>query len=724
MQPTPASRPRLAARASSTIARSSSIEYWVESTRSVGEAIPPDSITLTWWAPRRSCSRAARRTSVTPSATTVMAGVHGCWSSSARPGGRESPCPPVCDSALPPKTSLGPGSRPSATAADRPKSAPATSRTVVKPRSSIPLRIPAAAVTCTCASISPGIRVIPPASSTVASPPLTFAVEPTSTIRSPSTSTACFSISSPASASRTAASRIRMRPESTRTTSQRVRSLSARQPTACAGLASPGGRAHAPGGAGPTSSSWITDIELAQEVVVLLCAIVILGAAAGLGLLGWFVATRVVPSMAHPAAVLDGLGGAIVLVARSGAVVSTSSRPAAPREPPLAPPKTLARPRVSAVPFAGTRRVHHRQGRELTGRHDQRVGPTPSAGQGTAAAAGAAGMDSADAGRADQRALLRPRMDLRAQTGRRALPGLPPRRPAAAAVADPPTAERGLPRAGRPARSAAQRRLHRRRGDRRVRGAAHQLRAPPAPHPAPRPRQRAAQRRRGVLLPLRHPPSRGQRHLRAPAPRPEVAAAQRAVLRGPTSLPAPPQHRGRGAVPGRLPQGLGGPDRQARRRAVPARPLGGLAEAQVRQRAGVRDRRLDRSDRHAGGAGGAADRLLRPRCAALRRQGRHRLQPGRAAGPAVAARPAGTRRAAVRARRAAAEPRPLGAPRAGRPDRLHRGHPRRQAAPPPLPGPARRQAPARGGPGTRPPPLRPSSSSRARAPHSLTGAGP
>jgi len=91
---------------------------------------------------------------------------------------------------------------------------------------------------------------------------------------------------------------------------------------------------------------------------VLLCAIVILGAATGLGLLGWFVATRVVPSMAHPAAVLDGLGGAIVLVARSGAVVSTSSRPAAPREPPLAPPKTLARPRVSAVPFAGTRRVH------------------------------------------------------------------------------------------------------------------------------------------------------------------------------------------------------------------------------------------------------------------------------------------------------------------------------------------------------------------------------
>ncbi len=68
---------------------------------------------------------------------------------------------------------------------------------------------------------------------------------------------------------------------------------------------------------GPTSRSWITDIELAQEVVVLLCAIVILGAAAGLGLLGWFVATRVVPSMANPAAVLGGLGGAIVLVAAS-----------------------------------------------------------------------------------------------------------------------------------------------------------------------------------------------------------------------------------------------------------------------------------------------------------------------------------------------------------------------------------------------------------------------
>ncbi len=54
---------------------------------------------------------------------------------------------------------------------------------------------------------------------------------------------------------------------------------------------------------------------------MLLCAIVILGAAAGLGLLGWFVATRVVPSMAHPAAVLGGLGGAIVLVAQSGRVL-------------------------------------------------------------------------------------------------------------------------------------------------------------------------------------------------------------------------------------------------------------------------------------------------------------------------------------------------------------------------------------------------------------------
>ena len=39
---------RLQAAASSTMARSSSIEYWTESTRSVGDATPPDAMTLMW----------------------------------------------------------------------------------------------------------------------------------------------------------------------------------------------------------------------------------------------------------------------------------------------------------------------------------------------------------------------------------------------------------------------------------------------------------------------------------------------------------------------------------------------------------------------------------------------------------------------------------------------------------------------------------------------------
>jgi hypothetical protein len=48
------------------------------------------------------------------------------------------------------------------------------------------------------------------------------------------------------------------------------------------------------------------------------------------------------------------------------------------------------------------------------------------------------------------------------------------------------------------------------------------------------------------------------------------------------------------ALPGCVPQGLGGPDREARRLALPARALAGLAQVQVRERAGVRDRRLHR----------------------------------------------------------------------------------------------------------------------------------
>src|SRR6266567_3110152 len=53
---------------------------------------------------------------------------------------------------------------------------------------------------------------------------------------------------------------------------------------------------------GPTSRSWVADTEVAQEVVVLLCAIVILAA-------------RLAPSMPHLGAVLGGLAATTVAVA-------------------------------------------------------------------------------------------------------------------------------------------------------------------------------------------------------------------------------------------------------------------------------------------------------------------------------------------------------------------------------------------------------------------------
>ncbi len=57
--------------------------------------------------------------------------------------------------------------------------------------------------------------------------------------------------------------------------------------------------------------------------------------------------------------------------------------------------------------------------------------------------------------------------------------------------------------------------------------------------------------------------------------------------------------------------GLGGSHRQARGRAVPCRADQGLAQVQVPQQSGIRDRRLYRPAGLARGAGRAADRLLR-----------------------------------------------------------------------------------------------------------------
>jgi hypothetical protein len=64
------------ARASSTAARNSGTEYWVVSSSSVGEAAPPEAMTLIWSAPRRSSSRTARRTWSTPSATLPSMPMH------------------------------------------------------------------------------------------------------------------------------------------------------------------------------------------------------------------------------------------------------------------------------------------------------------------------------------------------------------------------------------------------------------------------------------------------------------------------------------------------------------------------------------------------------------------------------------------------------------------------------------------------------------------------
>jgi hypothetical protein len=82
----------------------------------------------------------------------------------------------------------GPSNKPRLTASCKPKSAPAASRTVVKPRISMPrmmrllwadtseagcsaslIRSCEAATTCTWASISPGSTARPPASITLAS---------------------------------------------------------------------------------------------------------------------------------------------------------------------------------------------------------------------------------------------------------------------------------------------------------------------------------------------------------------------------------------------------------------------------------------------------------------------------------------------------------------------------------------------------------------------------
>ena len=95
---------------------------------------------FTWSAPWRISSRTALRTSAVPSAS-PMAKCRASqqwqrvpWSVRRRP----SLWPPVGPSALPAMNSLGPGSSHLSVASLRPQSAPPVSRTLVKPRSSMP----------------------------------------------------------------------------------------------------------------------------------------------------------------------------------------------------------------------------------------------------------------------------------------------------------------------------------------------------------------------------------------------------------------------------------------------------------------------------------------------------------------------------------------------------------------------------------------------------------
>ena len=164
-------------------------------------------------------------------------------------------------------------------------------------------------------------------------------------------------------------------------------------------------------------------------------------------------------------------------------------------------------------------------------------------------------------------------------------------------------------------------------------------------------------------------------------------------LRRPGAIQPAPQRAGRAALPRRLPEGARGHHRQARRQPLPRHPLARLAQAQVPRRAGARHRRLHRAAGLAHGLRRAAGRLLRGRTAALRRQGRHRLRPRR------------PWRDAGRALRelerddppfADVHPVPRGThwvePELVAQIALHRVDPRRPAAPPALPRPARRQA--------------------------------
>ncbi len=195
-------------------------------------------------------------------------------------------------------------------------------------------------------------------------------------------------------------------------------------------------------------------------------------------------------------------------------------------------------------------------------------------------------------------------------------------------------------------------RLRLRRGDRGVRRRCDQLQHAAATARGARSWRRAAPAGAGVLLRLR------PALCRRPGPaRAAVARAQGAAAREPVVLRFAPLHRAsrgrrRGVLRVRVPARLGGPDRQARGRAVPGGPDQGLAEVQVRDQPGAADRRLHGPAGFAHALRRAAARLLRPAGPpGLRGQGRDRLQRGDAGQPGRLAARDRARGAAVRPRR-------------------------------------------------------------------------
>ena len=175
-------------RASSQMIRNSSSENCNCSSLSVGLATPPEVMILMNPAPFLASSLTATRHASAPSHTRPIVRLqhsHAPLGSVASPARRKSPWPPVCESALPQKTTCGPLRVRSSRAAARPWSAPPQSRTVVNPRSSMASRIGTVraysklagialgmrrfallAVTCTCESTRPVMSVIPTQSMT------------------------------------------------------------------------------------------------------------------------------------------------------------------------------------------------------------------------------------------------------------------------------------------------------------------------------------------------------------------------------------------------------------------------------------------------------------------------------------------------------------------------------------------------------------------------------